>query len=185
MLDDLFRQAKEKMKKAIEVMEGEFSHLRTGKASVALLDPVKVSAYDTEMPLKQVASITTPDAKTIVVQPWDKNLIALIEKAIMAANLGLTPINDGKMIRINIPPLTEERRKELVKVAHKIAEEGRIAIRNVRRHINEEIKRMEKEHQISEDERYKALDKTQEITDESIKKVEELLGKKEREIMEI
>ena len=185
MIEDLYRQAREKMKKALEFLEGEFSKLRTGKASVTLVDPVKVSAYGTEMPLKQVASVTLPDAKTIAIQPWDKSLIPAIEKAILAANIGLTPINDGKIIRINIPPLTEERRKDLVRVAHKIAEEARVSIRNVRRHINDEIKKLEKDHTISEDEKFKAIDKVQEITDEYIKKVDELLQEKEKEIKEI
>lgn len=185
MLDDLYKQAKEKMKKALHFLEEEFSKLRTGKASVTLVDPVKVNAYGTEMPLKQVASVSLPDAKTIAIQPWDKNLIPAIEKAILAANIGLTPINDGKIIRINIPPLTEERRKDLVKVAHKLAEEARVSIRNIRRHINEEIKKLEKDHKISEDEKFKAIDKVQEITDEFIKKVDELLKEKEKEIKEI
>lgn len=185
MLDDLYKQAKEKMKKALHFLEEEFSKLRTGKASVTLVDPVKVNAYGTEMPLKQVASVSLPDAKTIAIQPWDKNLIPAIEKAILAANIGLTPINDGKIIRINIPPLTEERRKDLGKVAHKLAEEARVSIRNIRRHINEEIKKLEKDHKISEDEKFKAIDKVQEITDEFIKKVDELLKEKEKEIKEI
>ena len=156
MLEEEYRQAREKMKKALDFMEAELSKLRTSKASVAVMDPVKVSAYGSEMPLNQVASISTPDARTIVVQPWDKNLISAIEKAILSANLGLTPINDGQVIRINIPSLTEERRKDLVRVAHSIAEEGRIAVRNVRRHINDEIKQLEKDHKVSEDERFKA-----------------------------
>ncbi|MCX7765639.1 MAG: ribosome recycling factor [Candidatus Sumerlaeia bacterium] len=184
-INELIHQATEKMKKAVEVVETELSQLRTGKASVALLDPVRVNAYGSDVPIKQVASVTTPDAKTISIQPWDKNLIPAIEKAIMAANLGLTPINDGKIIRINIPPLTEERRKELVKVAHKIAEEGRVAVRNVRRHINEEIKKLEKEHKISEDDRFKYIDKIQELTDKSIENIDAILKKKEAEIMEV
>lgn len=184
-INELIHQATEKMKKAVEVVETELSQLRTGKASVALLDPVRVNAYGSDVPIKQVASITTPDTKTISIQPWDKNLIPAIEKAIMAANLGLTPINDGKIIRINIPPLTEERRKELVKVAHKIAEEGRVAVRNVRRHINDEIKKLEKEHKISEDDRFKYTGKIQELTDKSIENIDAILKKKEAEIMEV
>ncbi len=184
-INELIHQATEKMKKAVEVVETELSQLRTGKASVALLDPVRVNAYGSDVPIKQVASITTPDAKTISIQPWDKNLIPAIEKAIMAANLGLTPINDGKIIRINIPPLTEERRKELVKVAHKIAEEGRVAVRNVRRHINDEIKKLEKEHKISEDDRFKYTEKNQELTDKFIENIDAILKKKEAEIMEV
>jgi ribosome recycling factor len=185
MINEMYKQTKEKMKRAIEFMESELNKLRTGKASIALVDHVKVSAYGTDSPLNQVSSINTPDARTIVIQPWDKNLIPSVEKAILAANLGLTPINDGKVIRINIPPLTEERRKDLIRVAHQIAEEGRVAIRNIRRHVNDDIKHQEKDHNISEDEKFTALDKVQEITDEYIKKVDELLKDKEAEINEI
>ncbi len=185
MINEVYRETKEKMQKAIEHMDGELNTLRTGKASISLLDPVRVSAYGTESPLKQVSTVNVPDAKSIVVQPWDKNLIPAIEKGILAANIGLTPINDGKVIRINIPPLTEERRKELVRVAHQIAEEGRVAIRNIRRHVNDEIKELEKNHKIGEDEKFKAMETIQEFTDESIKKIDELLENKEKEITEI
>ncbi len=185
MIEQLYRDAKLKMKKAVEFMESEFGKLRTGKASAAVLDPVKVPAYGTESPLKQVASVSVPDAKTIVIQPWDKNLIGAIEKAILAANLGLTPINDGKVIRINIPALTEERRKDLVRIAHQIAEEGRIAIRNVRRHVNDEIKQLEKDHKIGEDEKFNAIEKVQELTDEYTKEIDDLLSKKETEIKKV
>lgn len=185
MINQLYQQTQEKMKKAIEHIDSELNKLRTGKASSALVDSVKVNAYGSDMPLKQVSSVTIPDAKSIVIQPWDKNLIGAIEKAILAANLGLTPINDGKVIRINIPPLTEERRNDLVKVAHKIAEEGRVAIRNIRRHVNEEVKKLEKDHKISEDDKFKAVDKIQEFTDDYIKKIDVLLSDKEKEIREI
>ena len=185
MINQLYQQSQEKMKKAVEHIDSELNKLRTGKASSALVESVKVNAYGSDMPLKQLSSVTVPDAKSIVIQPWDRNLIGAVEKAILAANLGLTPINDGKVIRINIPPLTEERRNDLVKVAHKIAEEARVAIRNVRRHANEEIKKLEKDHKISEDEKFKAVDKIQEFTDDYIKKIDILLSDKEKEIKEI
>src|SRR5262249_27598977 len=159
----------------------EFSTLRTGRASVALVDGIQVEAYGAKMPLKQMASISTPDARSLVVQPYDKSQLHPIEKAILAANIGLTPVDDGKVIRMSIPPLTEERRKEMVKLAKKMAEDGRVSIRNIRRHANDEIKTTEKHHEITEDDREKARHKTQEITDKYIKEIDELLGRKEKE----
>jgi ribosome recycling factor len=185
MIKELFRETQAKMSSAIEAVEHEFSTIRTGRASLGILDPVRVDAYGSQLPLKQVCTLSTPDSRTIVIQPWDKNVTPAIEKAILAANLGLTPINDGKVIRINIPPLTEERRTELVRVAKHMAEEGRVSIRNIRRHTNDEIKRMEKDHKISEDECYKALDKVQQFTDEHITKIDQVLKAKEEEIMEV
>lgn len=184
-LNDIFKTAQDKMHKAVEALEHEFSSLRTGRASVALVDTVQVDAYGSKMPIKQVATISTPDARTILITPYDKNQIAVIEKAIMAANLGMTPNNDGKLIRLTIPALTEERRKDLVKLAKKMAEDGRVAIRNVRRHANEEIKTTEKHHEISEDDRTKSVTKVQELTDKFIKEIDEVLGHKEKEIMEV
>jgi len=185
MLKDLYKQAEEKMKKAVEATERELHSLRTGRASTALVENIAVPAYGTESPLKQVATITTPDARTIQIQPWDRNILAAIEKAILAANLGLTPNNDGRVIRLNIPPLTEERRKELVKMARKIAEDGRVAIRNIRRHINDEIKATEKRHEISEDDRQRALNEVQKYTDKYIEQIDKILEAKEKEIMEV
>ena len=144
MEEKLYQETDEKMTKALKALEGEFNTLRTGRASLAVLDGIMVDAYGTPTPIKQVATMSTPDARLIAVQPWDKSLIGNIEKAILAANIGLTPINDGKLIRINIPQLTEERRKELVKVAKHMAEEAKVAVRNVRRHINDSIKEAEK-----------------------------------------
>jgi len=185
MLKEQFRESQAKMDSAIQTVEHEFSTIRTGRASLGILDQVVVDAYGSQLPLKQVSTLSTPDPRNIVIQPWDKNVAPAIEKAILAANLGLTPINDGKVIRINIPPLTEERRMELVKVAKHMAEEGRVSIRNIRRHTKDEVKRMEKDHKISEDECYKALDKIQQITDEHIEKINQLLKTKEEEILEV
>ncbi len=185
MLKEQFRESQAKMNSAIQAVEHEFSTIRTGRASLGILDQVVVDAYGSQLPLKQVSTLSTPDPRNIVIQPWDKNVAPAIEKAILAANLGLTPINDGKVIRINIPPLTEERRMELVKVAKHMAEEGRVSIRNIRRHTKDEVKRMEKDHKISEDECYKALDKIQQITHEHIEKINQLLKTKEEEILEV
>jgi ribosome recycling factor len=185
MLKDLYKEADHKMEKAVEATDHELQSIRTGRASTGLVENLHVSAYGTESPMKQLATITTPDARTIQIQPWDPSVMQAIEKAILAANIGLTPNNDGRLIRINIPPLNEERRKELVKVAKHTAEEGRVAIRNVRRHVNDEIKELEKKHDISEDERDRALDEIQKKTDQHIKDVDALLATKEEEIMEV
>jgi len=185
MVSEIEKQAKEKMDKAIEAMEHEFASLRTGRASAALLEGVAVEAYGAVTPIKQLATISTPDAKSLVIQPWDKNLMAAIERAILAANLGFTPQNDGKVIRINIPPLTEERRKELVKMAHKMAEKGRVAVRNVRRHSNEEARKAAHDHHMSENERDIVMEKVQELTDEHIERIDQLLAAKEEEILEV
>jgi ribosome recycling factor len=184
-LSEIFKTTQEKMHKAVEALEHEFSSLRTGRASIALVDGVQVEAYGSKMPLKQMGTISTPDARTIVITPFDKNQMPAIEKAILAANIGLTPNNDGKIIRLTIPILTEDRRKDLVKLAKKMAEEGRVSIRNIRRHANEDIKKTEKNHEISEDDREKATHKVQEMTDKSVKEVDELLSRKEKEIMEV
>jgi len=184
-LNEIYKQTQEKMKKAVEAVEHEFGSLRTGRASVALVDNIHVEAYGTSMSLKQVAAISTPDARTILISPFDRNLIGPIEKAILAANIGLTPNNDGKSIRLVIPPLTEERRKELVKVAKKMAEEGRVAVRNIRRHANEEVKKTEKHHEITEDDRQKAIEKIQDLTNKYIEEIDKLLERKEKEIMEV
>ena len=184
-LDEIYKSAEEKMRKAIDALEHEFTGLRTGRASVALIDNVQVEAYGNRMPLKQMATISTPDARTLVIQPFDKSMTATVEKALLSANLGMTPNNDGKAIRLNIPPLTEERRKDLVKMAKKQAEDSRISVRNVRRHGNDEIKKTEKENEIAEDQREKAIKHIQEITDKYVKEIDALLAKKEKDIMEI
>ena len=185
MENKIYQETEDKMSKALKNLETEFNTLRTGRASLAILDGVMVNAYDAPTPIKQIATMSTPDPKSIVIQPWDKSLIGAIEKAILAANLGFTPINDGRVIRINIPQLTEERRKELVKLAKHMDEEAKVAIRNVRRHINDVIKEHEKNHKISEDDRERMLKKVQEITDKYIKKADEVLKIKEDEIMEV
>jgi ribosome recycling factor len=185
MLEGLFRETEDKMDKGVEATEREFQSLRTGRASTDLLNGVTAHAYGADTPLNQLATISTPDAATILIQPWDVGQLPAVEKAIHAANLGMTPNNDGKVIRLNIPQMTEEKRKEIVKKAHDIAEHGRIAIRNIRRHSNDEIKKTEKNHEISEDERKRYLDKVQAKTDVHIKKIDELLAKKEQEVMHV
>lgn len=184
-LNRIYKETQEKMQKAIEAVDHEFNTLRTGRASVALVDAVQVESYGTKMPLKQLSTITTPDSRTIAIQPFDKSQAHAIEKALIAANLGMNPTNDGKIIRMMIPPLTEERRKDLVKVAKKMAEDGRVSVRNIRRHSNEEIKKTEKSHAITEDDMDKATHKIQELTDKFIKEVDDLLARKEKEIMEV
>jgi len=185
MLEDLFKDAEAKMDKAVNSVDHELQTLRTGRASVDSVDGVTVSAYGSDTPLNQVATVSTPDAATILVQPWDQGLLASVEKGLLAANLGMTPNNDGKIIRLNVPPMTEESRKLMVKKGHDLAEHGRIAVRNVRRHSNDEIKKNEKNHDISEDERKRFLDRMQKITDAHTKKIDELLQKKEKEIMHV
>lgn len=186
MRDELFADAKERMDKAVEAVRREFAKIRTGKATVSLLDGVKVEYYGTNVPLRQVANISVPEARLLVVQPWDKKIIGEIEKAILSSDLGLNPSSDGHLIRVPIPPLTEERRKEMVRYVHKLAEEGRIAVRNVRRDVNETLKEMHREGEISEDEFHRAHDKTvQEMTDESVREVDHVLGVKEEELMEV
>lgn len=177
--------AKDKMNGSIHALEHDFTTLRTGRASTGLLDGVVVTNYGTPSPINQVATVSVPDARTITIQPWDRNMLAPIEKAILAANLGMTPNNDGRLIRLNIPQLTEERRKELVKKAHAMAEKCRVAVRNVRRHCNEELKRMEKNKEISENEREISQEKIQKVTDNFIEDIDKRLAAKEKEILEV
>jgi ribosome recycling factor len=185
MEQELKRKTAERMSRTIEVLKKEFASVRTGRASLALLDGIMVNYYDTQTPLQQLASLSIPESRQIAVQPWDQKIIPDIEKAIMKSDLGLTPMNDGKIIRINIPPLTEERRKQLVKAVKKKAEEAKISIRNIRRDANEELKKLEKEKHLSEDEVKKIQEETQKITDSYIAKADEVLGHKEKEIMEV
>ncbi|MDX1566836.1 MAG: ribosome recycling factor [Longimicrobiales bacterium] len=179
------KQAKQRMDDALEAVRREFSTVRTGKASPALLDTVRVEAYGGNMPLNQVANVSAPEATLLMVQPYDKNLLEDIERGIMQADLGLNPANDGAVIRVPVPPLSEERRKEYVKVLHKMAEEGRISIRHARRDAKKEIEDRMKEHEIGEDEGHRQLEKLQELTDEYIGKIDELLEKKEQEVMKV
>jgi len=179
------KDAEERMAKAIENTRSELMKIRTGKASPALLDTVRVEYYGSVVPLKQVANINAPEPRLITIQPWEKKMIGEIEKAILKSDLGLTPANDGTLIRLPIPQLTEERRKDLVRLCHKLAEEGRIAIRNVRRDANDKLKALEKDHDISEDQFHTATDEIQKITDSHTEQIDELLKKKEEEIMEV
>ena len=185
MVDEIFEDLNDRMGKSVEALKREYSRLRTGRASVSLLDGIRVSYYDTPTPLNQMASLAVPEPRLIVIQPWDKTAIGDIEKAILKSELGLTPMNDGKIIRIAIPPLTEERRKELVKIARKMAEENKVAVRNIRRDANEMFKDLKKEKEITEDELYRSQEEVQKITDQFISQVDELCVAKEEEILEI
>ncbi len=185
MVNKVLKETEEKMKKSVEVVRQEFAKIRTGKATTALLDGIKVDYYGSHLPINQVASVSVADVHTLVVQPWDKSALQLIEKAILTSELGLNPINDGNILRIPIPPLTEERRRDLVKLCKKFAEDGRIAVRNVRRDAIEHLKKMEKEEHLSEDDRKRAENEVQKITDKHIKLIDELLAHKEKEIMEV
>jgi ribosome recycling factor len=181
----LVAQGEEPMRKTIDRMKNDFAAIRTGRASIALVEGVKVESYGAVMPINQLAAMSVPDARTIEIRPWDASQMASIEKAIMKSDLGLTPVNDGKLIRLSIPTLTEDRRKELIKVLNKMAEEFKIAIRNERRHIVDNIKKAEKDKQISEDERKKGETDSQKLTDTYIKKIDDLLALKEKELMEV
>ncbi len=185
MVNQILKDALDRMTKAVEVVRNELAHLRTGRATTALLDSVRVDYYGTPTPLRQVANIGIPDVHSITVQPWDKSMVDPVEKAILGAGLGLNPINDGNIIRVPIPPLNEERRKELVKVAKKFVEEGRVAVRNVRRDCIEHLKKAEKDERSSEDERRRGEQEAQKLTDKRIKEIEELVVLKEKEIMEV
>lgn len=179
----IFVDAEKKMHSAIESLGHHFESLRTGRASAALLDNVRVDNYGTPAPVNQVATISTPDSRSLTISPWNKSQLGVIEKAILAANIGLTPQNDGKIIRLIIPPLTEERRKEIAKKAHGMAEDSRIAIRNVRKHGKESLEKMKKV--LGEDLLHDAVDQLQKLTDKHIAQVDELLKKKEAEIMQV
>ncbi|MCL1905468.1 MAG: ribosome recycling factor [Clostridiales bacterium] len=185
MIKDLLTDAESRMEKVIENMVREYGSLRAGRANPALLDKVMVECYGSLTPVNQTANISCPEPRLIVIQPWDKNNVAAIERAIMKSDLGITPMNDGNIIRLSVPQLTEERRRELVKLCSKRAEEAKVAVRNVRRDLNDDIKALEKAKEASEDECKKALDDTQKLTDRFIKRVDEILQKKEAEIMEV
>lgn len=173
------------MSKAIQSLEKEFSKLRTGRASTGLLEDVMVDYYGTMTPLNQLASISIPDSRSISIQPWDRNAFSSVEKAIMKSDLGLNPVNDGKVIRINIPPLTEERRKDLVKLAKKYSEDTKVAIRNIRRDANDTLKKMKNNKELTEDEMHKGQDEVQKSTDTFVENADQVLEVKEKEIMEI
>lgn len=173
------------MQKAVEATQRSFNTIRTGRANTSLLDRVRVDYYGAETPLKSLANINTPDATTITIQPYDRTTLNLIEKAISMSDIGLTPNNDGSVIRLNIPPLTSDRRKELVKVAAKFAEEGRVAIRNIRRDGIDSIRKQEKNSEVSEDEARDLQDNVQKLTDKYVHKIDQLLAEKEADIMKI
>ncbi|MER3424272.1 MAG: ribosome recycling factor [Nitrospiraceae bacterium] len=175
----------ERMEGAVEHLKRELATLRTGRASLALLDAVKVDYYGTPTPLKQVANLAVPESRLITVQPWEPQMIREVEKAILASGLGLTPSNDGKIIRIPVPPLTEERRKDLIKVSKKHGEDTKVQLRTIRREANEELKRLHKDAKLSEDDLRKAEAEVQKITDQYVQKVDQILKKKEEEILEI
>ncbi|OHD71158.1 MAG: ribosome recycling factor [Spirochaetes bacterium RBG_16_67_19] len=179
------KSAEEKMKKAVKALEDEFKTIRTGRASAALFENIRVDYYEQKVPLNQVATISIPEARLVIIQPWDRSVLAEIEKAIQKSELSVNPNNDGKVIRIAIPPLTEERRKELAKVAKNIAEKSRVSIRNVRRDTNEDIKKKEKDSSLSEDQAKRGMDEIQKLTDKYIEEINAVLGKKDKEIMEI
>lgn len=185
MKEEILADLKKKAAKSLEAFGHELSGLRTGRASTALLEGIKVDSYGTLTPIRQVGSLSVPDSRTIAIQPWDTSLLHAIEKAIMTSDLGLNPSNDGKVIRIILPPLNEERRRELVKVAKRFTEECKVAVRNIRRDANEAFKKLEKEKTISQDELKKLQHDVQEQTDRQIVKVDEMLAQKEAEIMEV
>lgn len=182
---EVLKDVEHKMKKTIEATEREFSTIRTGRARSSLVEGIKVDCYGTSMPIKQLASISTPEPRLIVIQPWDKSILGDIERAIFASELGITPNNDGKIIRIGVPQLTKERRDELAKVLKKIAEEGKISLRTARRVANEEIEKLEKDKIISEDEKFKRKDEIQKLIEKHSKEIEDLLTNKEKEIQEV
>ena len=184
MKEEILSELRQKMGKAVDALKKDFLKIRTGRASTALLDGIKVDCYDTQMPIDQVATISAPESRLITIQPWDQTIMGNVEKSILKSELGLTPMNDGKIIRISIPPLTGERRKELAKLARKMAEENKISIRNLRREANDMYKELKAEKEISEDELYRYQDEVQKITDEFIKKVDETTAQKEQEIIE-
>ncbi len=183
--DDVKKRTEEKMKKSIAALESEFKTIRTGRASAALFERIRVEYYGQKVPLNQVATISIPEARLVIIQPWDRTVLAEIEKAIQKSELSVNPNNDGKVLRISIPPLTEERRRELAKVAKNVAEQSRVAVRNARRDANEEYKGLQKKSDISEDQAKRSMEEVQKLTDQFIEQVNNLLESKEKEIMEV
>lgn len=184
MIESVFQEARESMGKSIIALQNELKRVRTGRASLSILDGIRVDYYGTPTPLNQIASLSVPESRLITLQPWDVSVIKEIEKAIMKSDLGLTPSSDGKIIRISIPPLTEDRRKKLVKIVNKMCEDYKVAVRNIRRDANELIKGLKKDGEISEDDAFKAQDRVQKITDEQIKLIDSIYKEKEKEILE-
>lgn len=184
MIDDIYQETKESMGKTVAALKKELQRIRTGRASTSVLDGIKVDYYGTQTPLNQMATLAVPESRLITIQPWDASVIKDIEKAILKSDLGLTPSNDGKILRISIPPLTEERRKELVKVIHKMCEDHKVTARNIRRDSNDLLKSLKKDGEISEDEAFRSQDEIQKITDEHIELIDECYSEKEKEILE-
>lgn len=185
MINALLEETRDRMGKTIDALEKDLGRVRTGRASANMLDSVKVDYYGALTPLNQMASVSVPEPRLLVVQPWDATALKEIEKGILKANIGLTPSSDGKLIRISVPPLTEERRKEIVKLVHKSCEEHKVAARNIRRDANETLKTLKKDGDISEDEQFKTQDLVQKITDECIGRIDEMYKDKEKEVLEV
>jgi ribosome recycling factor len=185
MTIDVIKNMKVHMDKTVEALRREYQKVRTGRASLGLLDDIRVDYYGTPSPLSQVATLAVPEPRTITLQPWEAKTIPAIEKAIMNANLGLTPANDGKVIRLNLPALTEERRKDIVKQLKKMAEDAKVAVRNIRRDANDELKKLEKEKKISEDDLKRSEKEVQDVTNSYVAKIDEVLAHKEKEVMEV
>jgi ribosome recycling factor len=184
MIESIYDETRASMAKSVAALKNELNRVRTGRASLSILDGIKVDYYGTSTPLNQMATLAVPESRLITIQPWDISVIKDIEKAILKSDLGLTPSNDGKIIRIAIPPLTEERRKELVKLVHKMCEEYKVAVRNIRRDANELLKGFKKDGDISEDDAFKGQDQVQKITDDYITKIDDVYKDKEKEILE-
>ncbi|HET9250900.1 MAG TPA: ribosome recycling factor [Candidatus Eisenbacteria bacterium] len=179
------KNAEERMKKAVETIRHEVATIRTNKATTSLLDGIKVEYYGSHVPLQQVASVSAPEARLLVIQPWERNVLPEVVKAIQKSDLGLNPVDDGTVVRLNLPPLTEERRKDLVKVLGKIVEDGRVRVRTIRRECNDELKKLEREHKISEDDSKKTQTEIQKLTDRFVAVLDELFHKKQAEVMEV
>jgi ribosome recycling factor len=184
MINEIYRDAENRMKKSLDHLQHELARIRTGRATPALLDVVKVDYYGSPVPLNQVSTVSAPETRLLVIQPWEKGIIGEIEKAILQSDLGLNPTNDGNVVRVPIPELSEERRQDLLKLIKKFCEETRVAVRNIRRDGNDHVKQLEKSHEISEDESHKMLDKIQKLTDDYIKQVDDHYHSKEKEIIE-
>ena len=184
MKDEILSEMRQKMESTVDSLDREFKKMRTGRASTSILEGITAECYGTQMRLNQIASLSSPESRLLTIQPWDQSIIGNIEKSILKSQLGLTPMNDGKLIRISIPPLTEERRKELAKMAKKMAEESKVSIRNHRRDANEMLKELKNESEISEDEMYAYQDKVQGTTDEFIEKIDGIRKEKENEILQ-
>jgi len=180
--DRICRESEGKMKAAAEAVKKQFATIRTGRAHPSLVDGIKVDYYGTRTPLKQLANVSTPEPRLIVIQPWDKGSMQAIEKAIQTSDVGITPMNDGRVIRLSMPQLTAERREELIKVLHRIAEEGRVSVRNTRHNANEEAVKLEKSKDMTEDDKFMAKERVQKLTDKYIESIEEILSEKEKEI---